>query len=126
MVELMGKVSGEKANFVKASTKIATEVFKSKARVKLFENAREFNGKVETVSTFAVYPAKSKTPFVEKQTCQGGNPKRNGNADRGEVIYNDSYQEYEAKPHQCIDEEIVGPDVKSVRKVQRSVVEMEI
>ena len=63
---------------------------------------------------------------MEKQTCQGGNPKRNGNSDRGEVIYNDSYQEYEAKPHQCIDEEIVGPDVKSVRKVQRSVVEMEI
>ena len=53
--------------------------------------------------------------------CQGNNPKRSGNADRREVTYKDSYQEYETKPHQFIDEKIVDTDIKSVRKVKRSV-----
>ena len=34
--------------------KIASEVAKSKARVKLLESTREFNGKVDTASTFTV------------------------------------------------------------------------
>ena len=33
-------------------------------------------------------------------------------ADRGEVIYNDSYQKYETKPHQFTDEKFVVADVK--------------
>ena len=99
--------------------KIATEVAKSKARVKLLENTREINGKVDTASTFTVYPAKGNTSIAEKGICQGDNPKRSGNADKGEVIYNDSYQEYETKPHQFIDEKIVGAEAKSVRKVER-------
>ena len=86
--------------------KIATEVAELKARVKLLENTREVNGKVDAVSTFTAYPAK-------------GKPKRSGNADKGEVIYNDSYQEYETKPHQFIDEKIVGAEARSVRKVGR-------
>ena len=49
-----------------------------------------------------VYPAKSKTFGI----CQGDNPIRSANADRGE-IYNDSYQEYETKPHQFTDEKFV-------------------
>ena len=36
--------------------KIDTEVAKSKARVKLLENMREVNGKVDTASAFTVYP----------------------------------------------------------------------
>ena len=79
-------------------SKIATEVDKSKARFKLLENKREVNGKVDTASTFTVYPAKSKASIVEKGIRQGDNPKRSGNGDSGEVIYNDSYQEYETKP----------------------------
>ena len=56
---------------------------------------------------------------MEKGICQGDNPKISGNPDRGEVIYNYSYPEYEAKPHQFTDKNIVGADVKSVRKVER-------
>ena len=68
--------------------KIASEVAKSKACVKLLENTREFNEKLDTATTFTVYPAKSKTSM-----CQGDNPKRSGNDDRKEVIYNEIYQE---------------------------------
>ena len=96
--------------------KIASEVAKLKARVKLLENTRKFKSKLDTTSTFIVYPAKSKTSM-----CQEDNPKRSGNADRREVIYNDSYQEYETKPHQFIYEKIVEADVKPVRKAERSV-----
>ena len=49
--------------------KIATEVAKSKARIKLLENKRKFNGKVDTASTFPIYPAKSKTSIVEIGIC---------------------------------------------------------
>ena len=87
---------------------ISTEVSKSKARVKLLENTREFNGKVDTVYPDTLYPAKSKTSVVKKWISQGDNPKRSGGADRREVI-------------QLIDWKIVGADVKSVRKVERSV-----
>ena len=45
--------------------------------------------------------------------------KHQPNADREEVICNDSYQEYETKPHQFIDEKIVGANVNSVKKVKR-------
>ena len=41
--------------------KIASEAAKSKARAKLVENTREFNEKLDTATTFTVYPAKSKT-----------------------------------------------------------------
>ena len=41
--------------------KIASEVAKSKACVKLLENTREFNEKLDTAATFTVYPGKSKT-----------------------------------------------------------------
>ena len=100
---------------------ITREVSKSKARVKLLENTREFNANVDTVYPDTLYPAKSKTSVVEKWICQTDNPKRSGSADRGEVIRKDTYQEYETKPHQLIDYKIVGADVKSVRKVERSV-----
>ena len=96
--------------------KIASEVAKSKARMKLLENTREFNEKLDTATTFTVYPAKSKTSM-----CQGDNPKRSGNDDRKEVIYNEIYQEYETKPHQLIGEKIADADVKCVRKAERSV-----
>ena len=56
---------------------------------------------------------------MEKGNRQGDKPKRSGNADRGEVIQNDSYHEYETKPYQFTDEKIVDADVKSVRKVER-------
>ena len=59
--------------------KIATEVSKWKARVKLLENTREVNGKVDTVSTFTIYPAKGNTSIVEKGIWQGDNPKRRSN-----------------------------------------------
>ena len=36
--------------------KIASEVAKSKARVKLLENTREFNEKLDATRTFTVYP----------------------------------------------------------------------
>ena len=62
--------------------KIASEAEKSKAPVKLLENTRKFNEKVDTVSTFTIYPAKSKTSI-----CQGYSPKSSGNADRKEVTY---------------------------------------
>ena len=52
---------------------------------------------------------------------QGNNLKGSGIANRKEVIYNDSYKVYETKPHQFIDEKFVFADVKSVRKVERSV-----
>ena len=71
-----------------------------------------------------VYPAKSKTSIVEKGICQGDNPIRSTDADRGEV-YNDSYQEYEAKPHQFTDEKFVGE--KSFRRLKGEVlIEMQI
>ena len=71
-----------------------------------------------------VYPAKSKTLIVEKGICQGGNPIRSANSDRGEV-YNGSYQEYEAKPHQFTDEKFVGE--KSFRRLKGEVlIEMQI
>ena len=95
---------------------IASEVAKSKACMKLLENTREFNEKLDTAATFTVYPAKSKTSM-----CQGDNPKRSGNDDRKEVIYNEIYQEYETKPHQLIGEKIADADVKCVRKAERSV-----
>ena len=41
--------------------KIASEVAKSKAHMKLLENTREFNEKLDTATTFTVYPGKSKT-----------------------------------------------------------------
>ena len=78
--------------------KIASEVAQSKAHVKLLENTRELNEKLDTATSFTVYPAKNNTT-----RCQGDNPKRSGNADRRKVIYNDSYQEYETKSHQFID-----------------------
>ena len=53
--------------------------------------------------------------------CQEQNPKRSDNADRREVIYNDSYRKYESKATSIIDEKIVDADVKYVRKVERSV-----
>ena len=51
--------------------KIASEVAKSKAHVKRLENTREFNEKLDTATTFTVYPAETKTLM-----CQGDNPKR--------------------------------------------------
>ena len=60
--------------------KIATEV---KGTVKLLKNAREVNGQL--ASTFTGHPTERKTSVVQKGICQGGNPKRNGNADKGEV-----------------------------------------
>ena len=89
----------------------------------LLENTREVNGKVDTASIFTVYPAKSKILIVEKEISEGGNPKRSGNAERGEVMYNDSYQEHETKPHQFNDEKIVGADVKVTRKVEKRIVD---
>ena len=96
--------------------KIAAEVVKSKARIKRHKNTREFNGKVDTASTFTLYPTKSKISI-----CERDNPKKIVNANRREVKYNDHYQEYETKPHQFIDEKIVDVDFKSVRKVEKSV-----
>ena len=96
--------------------KIASEVAKSKARVKSLEITREFNEKQDTATAFTVYPAKSRMSI-----CRRNNPKRSGNGDRKEVIYNDIYQEYEAKPHQSIGEKIVDADVQSVRKAERNV-----
>ena len=81
--------------------KIASDVAQLKAQVKLLENTRELNEKRDTATTFTVYPAKSKTT-----RCQGDNLKRSGNADRRKVIYNDSYQEYDTKSHQFIDEKL--------------------
>ena len=85
----------------------------------LLENTRKVNGKVDTASIFTVYPTKSKILIVEKEISEGDNPKRSGNAERGEAMYNDSYQEHETKPHQFNDEKIVGADVKVARKVER-------
>ena len=48
--------------------KIASEAAKSKARVKLVENTRELNEKLDTATNFTVYPAKSK-----KSMYQGDN-----------------------------------------------------
>ena len=79
--------------------KIATEVAKLKARVKLLENTREVNGKVDRTSTFTEYLAKRKTSFADRGIHQGDNPKGGSDADRGQVIHNDSYQEYETKPN---------------------------
>ena len=62
--------------------KIATEVSKLKARVKLLENTREVNGKVDRASAFTEYHAKRETPFVEKGIHQGDNPKGGSDADR--------------------------------------------
>ena len=45
--------------------KIASEAAKSKARVKLVENTREFNEKLDTATNFTVYPAKSKTSMYQ-------------------------------------------------------------
>lgn len=56
--------------------KFATEVSKSKPRVKLLENTREVNGKVDTASTLTVHPAKSKTSIMEKGIYLEDNPKR--------------------------------------------------
>ena len=99
--------------------KIASEVAKSKARMKLLENTREFNEKLHTATTFTVYPAKSKTSM-----CQGDNPKRSGNDDRREVIYNEIYQEYETKPHQLIGEKIADADVSG--RLKEVLIEMQI
>ena len=79
--------------------KIATEVAKLKARVKLLENTREVNGKVDRTSTFTEYLAKRKTSFADRGIHQGDNPRGSSDADRGQVIHNDSYQEYETKPN---------------------------
>ena len=76
--------------------KIASEAAKSKALVKILENTREFNEEVDTVSTFTICPAKIKTSI-----CQRYNPKRSGNADRKEEMYNN--EEYKTKPLQFID-----------------------
>ena len=43
---------------------ITREVSKSKARVKLLENTREFNANVDTIYPDTLYPAKSKTSVV--------------------------------------------------------------
>ena len=45
--------------------KIASEAAKSKARVKLVENTRELNEKLDTATNFTVYPAKSKTSMYQ-------------------------------------------------------------
>ena len=45
--------------------KIASEAAKSKARVKLVENTREFNEKLDTATNFTVHPAKSKTSMYQ-------------------------------------------------------------
>ena len=45
--------------------KIASEAAKSKARVKLVENTREFNEKLDTATNFTVYPAKCKTSMYQ-------------------------------------------------------------
>ena len=63
--------------------KIASEVAKSKAHVKRLKNTREFNEKLDTATTFTVYPAECKALM-----CQGDNPKRSGNDDRRKVIHN--------------------------------------
>ena len=95
---------------------IASEVVQSKARVKLLENTREFNEKLDAATTSTVYTTKTKISM-----CQGDNPKRGGKDDRREVIYNEIYQEYHAKPYQLVGEKIVDVDVKYVRKAKRSV-----
>ena len=64
-------------------------------------------------------PCKKEEINCGKRVCQGHNPKRSGNADRGEVIYNGSYTDYETELHQSLNEKIVSADVKSVRKVER-------
>ena len=64
-------------------------------------------------------PCKKEEINCGKRVCQGHNPKRSGNADRGEVIYNGSYTDYETELHQSLDEKIVSADVKSVRKVEK-------
>ena len=70
MAELIPKVEFmEKRKTLEQQTQrleISTEVSKSKARVKLLENTREFNGKVDTVYPDTLYPAKSKTSVVKK------------------------------------------------------------
>ena len=76
--------------------KIASEAAKSKALVKILENTREFNEEVDTVSTFTICPAKIKTSIYQRY-----NPKRSGNADRKEEMYNN--EEYKTKPLQFID-----------------------
>ena len=75
--------------------KIASEAAKSKALVKILENTRQFNKEVDTVSTLTICPAKIKTSIY-----QGYNPKRSGNADRKEVMFNN--EEYKTKPLQFI------------------------
>ena len=47
--------------------KIGTEVAKLKACIKLLENMREVYGKVDTASTFIVYPAKIRHPLWKKE-----------------------------------------------------------
>ena len=47
--------------------KIGTEVAKLKACIKLLENMREVYGKVDTASTFIVYPAKTRHPLWKKE-----------------------------------------------------------
>ena len=56
--------------------------------------------------------------------CQEGNPKRSGNDDRKEVIYNEIYQEYETKPHQLIGEKIADADVSG--RLKEVLIEMQI
>ena len=85
--------------------KIPSEVAKLMVRVKLLENGIEFNEKLDTVTTFTVHAAKSKTSMYQED-----NQKRSGNDDTREVIYNEIYEERETKPHQLICEKIVVED----------------
>ena len=56
--------------------KIPSEVAKLMVRVKLLENGIEFNEKLDTVTTFTVHAAKSKTSMYQED-----NQKRSGNDD---------------------------------------------
>ena len=100
---------------------IASDVAQLKAQVKLLENTRELNEKRDTATTFTVYPAKSKTT-----RCQGDNLKRSGNADRRKVIYNDSYQEYDTKSHQFIDEKLQMQMQNLSEMLKEVLIEMQI
>ena len=113
------RVHGEKADFGTASTKIK-DWYRSCKVEGMYQTHRKYEGSLwKGRYSFNLYsiPCKNKTSIVEKGICQGDNPK-NDNADR-EVIYTDSYQKYEIKPHQSNYEKFLGVDVKSVRKVEK-------
>ena len=94
------RVHGQKADFGTTSTKIK-DWYRSCKVEGMYQTPRKYEGSLwKGRYSFNLYsiPCKNKTSIVEKGICQGDNPK-NDNADR-DVIYTDSYQKYEIKPHQ--------------------------